>query len=163
MIRVEITKTQWRTPSGNLAFFEPVPEEGVEHTKERQVLLVQEFEDLRIKPIVALLNRLQETPLCTCGHPTTKHEGGLGKCSNVRNDGPTYMSDRRCDCQRYESRGKAEFREYREESEATLAESKARTAAAVERQSELLDELARLTRSRDSLRRRSKKSGAKRR
>ncbi len=163
MIRVEITKTQWRTPSGNLAFFEPVPEEGIEHTKECHVLLVQEFEDLGIQPIVALLNQLREIPLCTCGHLNAGHEGGIGKCSDVRNDGPTYMSDRRCDCQRYENRGKAEFRKFREEAEKENATLQGRLSEVIQQRERLHSDIARLTRSRDSLLRRSKKSGAKRR
>ena len=74
MIRVEITKTVWRTKSGAHAIGEPIFPGGEEEwQQERQTLLVQEFEDLRIDPIVALLNRLQEPPLCVCGHP--EHHG----------------------------------------------------------------------------------------
>ncbi len=163
MIRVEITKTVWRTKSGAHAIGEPVFPGGEEEwQKESQTLLVQEFEDLHIEPIVALLNRLQETPLCTCGDLATMHAGGLGKCSAVRKDGPTYMSDRSCDCQRYESRGKAEFRKFREEAEKENATLQGRLSEVIQQRERLHSDIARLTRSRDSLltRRKGRKARA---
>ncbi|KKN24071.1 hypothetical protein LCGC14_0898470 [marine sediment metagenome] len=158
MIRVEITKTQWRTPGGDLAFFEPVLEDGDEYTKECQVLLVQEFNDLRIEPIVALLNRLQETPLCTCNHSDTKHEGGTGACSARLQDVPAY-SVRCCGCKKFMTWAQTDAQ--------TVLTAAAKFQAQLERsESEvtgLKAQVATLTRSRDGLRRRSKKSGAKRR
>ncbi len=126
-----------------------------------RVLLIQEFDDLRIEPIIALLNRLRETPPCTCGHLTTGHEDGIGKCLVVRDSGPAYVSGRECGCQRYESRGRAEFREYREKADKEKAISEGRLSEVIQQRERLHSDVARLTRSRDSLR--SKKSGAKRR
>ena len=162
MIRIEITKTVWQTETGICATSKPIVQDGVQYIEQRQVLLVQEFDDLRIEPIVALLNQLHETPLCTCGHVDTVHEGKIGRCSAAPVDATTYTS-RKCDCRGYRTRVQARVEsaermavEMATKSEATLAESKARLGTAEK-------EIDRLTRSRDSLLRRSKKSGAKRR
>ena len=159
MIRVEITKTEWRTDGGVLCIDKPVDVEAeVPVVETQRTLLVQEFTDLPLEPIIALLNRLQEAPLCRCGHQ--RHEG---RCQAIVSSGAMYSSADRCDCQRYETRGKAEFREFREKAEKENATLQGRLSEVIQQRERLHSDVARLTRSRDSLLRRSKKSGAKRR
>jgi hypothetical protein len=97
MIRVEITKTVWRTKDGACAIGEPVfsgaEEEG--WRQEHQVLLVQEFDNLDTMPIVAYLNGLQTPSVCSCGHP--KHSG---RCAVYTEGGLGYSGDR-CECTDY--------------------------------------------------------------
>ncbi|KKL71091.1 hypothetical protein LCGC14_2098360, partial [marine sediment metagenome] len=127
------------------------------------VLLVQEFNDLRIEPIVALLNRLQETPQCVCGH--SKH---TGEC-RVSKDG-FGMSSRTCDCKHYQTHTEQAYQQsvkalgIKADQASTIA-AKAEQKLACREQTirRLESDVAKLTRSRDSLLRRSRKSGAKRR
>ena len=162
MIRVEITKTVWRTKSGAYAIGEPVFPGGEEEwQKESQTLLVQEFEDLHIEPIVALLNQLQETPVCHCGHLNTEHEGNIGRCSATLKSIP-----RDCGCTHYHTLAEDEMNRAQKafnEARDRLAQREGELRQVIAQRERLHSDIARLTRSRDSLRRRSKKSGAKRR
>lgn len=122
--------------------------------KSTRTLLVQEFDNLSIAPIVALLNQLKETPLCACGHP--KHEGPCRVIVSPNNT--LYGNDKACDCEHYRTTEQAllegmakKAAELDAKMQVTLAKSNADLKRAVERQSELLDEVNRITRSRDRL------------
>ncbi len=159
MIRVEITRTEWRSEAGIICNVKPVAGNDVQFGVVHQTLLVQEFEALPIEPIVALLNKLQETPPCACGH--SKHEG---PCRVVVSQGMSmYDTEKRCDCQRYRTMAEADL-----EREATRQETKADNAMTIAAKTEqklahreqticgLERQVASLTRSRDSLRRRKR-------
>lgn len=159
MIRVEITETLWRSPSGLIANFRPAlppatseESEAQEMVQECRVVLVQEFQELDAKPIAAYLNGLQEPLTCACGHP--KHKG----CCPHIDEGMGYSS-RQCECKDYQTPEQASVdrklaqMECRVEklvvAHTTLTE---RLASENERASDLKDQVATLTRSRDRLR-----------
>jgi hypothetical protein len=157
MIRVEITETTWQTENGMPCTNEPVDTGAdIPILKTERTLLVQEFSELNITPIVALLNGLQTEPMCSCGHP--KHSG---RCNVVKNEGSmgmTYSRDQ-CDCKDYRTPEQAKADKMGEallQSECTLAGTETKLEVAQ-------DEIERLTRRHDNLVRRRKKSGAKRR
>ncbi len=165
MIRVEITKTVWQsTETGLSTMLKPIGTEhagkilhsdGVQHIEQRQVLLVQEFEDLRIEPIIALLNQLQETPVCHCGHLNTEHEGNIGRCSATLKSIP-----RNCGCTHYHTLAEDEMNRAQKafnEARDRLAQRESELRQVIAQRERLHSDVAKLTRSRDSLLRRRKK------
>ena len=122
-----------------------------------RVRLIQEFDRLAVEDVIALINDLEPLALCICGHPTSAHSGGVGKCSYHGNPAGGGMMDllgNHCGCERYRTKIEDRIDGLQDEVDNALQENTRLHGVLDERETfnlMLREEISRLERSRDRL------------